>query len=273
MKLLVVEDDRKIAAVVKRGLEAEGFSVEVASDGEQGLWFANEGTFALILLDIMLPKHNGFQVCTDLRAARNWTPILMLTAKDGELDETESLDTGADDYLTKPFSFPVLIARVRSLLRRTAIRRTGELKFEAGDLRISPNERRVGRDDREIVLTARQFDVLEFLMPHAGEVVSRRNAKFWMVCGHMTSTVTRTWSRCMSVAFARSSMNPSTVRPSKPFGASATGSPLTEVSREATTIDPFPDHPCCCLALSRASRVHFAHHADRAEQPTSRQLR
>ena len=113
MKLLVVEDDKKIAAVVKRGLEAEGFSVQVALNGTDGLWYATEGSFDLIVLDIMLPGRNGFQICADLRAAGDWTPILMLTAKDGDLDEAEALDAGADDYLTKPFSFPVLVARVR----------------------------------------------------------------------------------------------------------------------------------------------------------------
>ncbi|MGI8515049.1 MAG: response regulator transcription factor, partial [Acidimicrobiia bacterium] len=120
MKLLLVEDDRKIAAAVKRGLQAEGFTVEVADNGIEGLWLAQEGSYDLIILDILLPGRNGFQICADLRAGENWTPILMLTAKDGDLDEAEALDTGADDYLTKPFSFPVLVARVRALLRRGA---------------------------------------------------------------------------------------------------------------------------------------------------------
>ena len=125
MKLLVVEDDMKIATAVKRGLEAEGYTVEVAFDGDDGLWLATEGSYDLIVLDIMLPSRNGFEICAELRAAGDWTPILMLTAKDGELDEAEALDTGADDYLTKPFSFPVLVARVRSLLRRAGGRATG----------------------------------------------------------------------------------------------------------------------------------------------------
>src|SRR5919106_2506595 len=118
MKLLLVEDDRKIATAVKRGLEAEGFTVEVALDGHDGLWMATEGAYDLVVLDIMLPGRNGYQICADLRRAGDWTPILMLTAKDGDLDEAEALDTGADDYLTKPFSYPVLLARVRALLRR-----------------------------------------------------------------------------------------------------------------------------------------------------------
>ena len=124
MKLLLVEDDKKIATVVKRGLEAEGYTVEVAFDGADGLWLATEGSYDLIVLDIMLPDRNGYEICAELRAAGNWTPILMLTAKDGDLDEAEALDAGADDYLTKPFSFPVLVARVRSVLRRAGGRST-----------------------------------------------------------------------------------------------------------------------------------------------------
>ena len=122
MKLLLVEDDVKLAAAVRRGLQAEGFAVEIASDGREGLWRAQEGSYDLIVLDLMLPGRNGFQICADLRKAGIWTPILMLTAKDGELDEAEALDTGADDYLTKPFSFAVLVARIRALA--TAGRRT-----------------------------------------------------------------------------------------------------------------------------------------------------
>ena len=173
MNLLLVEDDRKIAAVVKRGLEAEGFAVTVAFDGDDGLWLATEGTFDLIVLDIMLPKRNGFQVCIDLRTAGNWTPILMLTAKDGDLDEAEALDSGADDYLSKPFSFPVLVARVRSILRRVG-GRTAPIPVSAGDLRIDPGARRVWRGDAEVTLTTRQFDLLEFLVRRAGQVVSKR---------------------------------------------------------------------------------------------------
>src|SRR5687768_8549341 len=108
VKLLLVEDDGKIAAAVKRGLEADGFAVEVAADGDEGLWLATEGAFDLVVLDILLPRRNGFRICADLRRAGSTVPILMLTAKDGDLDEAEALDTGADDYLVKPFSFPVL---------------------------------------------------------------------------------------------------------------------------------------------------------------------
>jgi two-component system, OmpR family, response regulator len=171
MKLLLVEDDEKIAATVKRGLEAEGFSVELAADGDEGLWRATEGSYDLLVLDIMLPGRNGYRLCADLRAADNWTPILMLTAKDGDLDEAEALDTGADDYLTKPFSFPVLVARVRALLRRTPDRKPAPVSV--GDLRIDPAQRRVWVGEDERTLTAREFEVLEFLVRRAGEVLSK----------------------------------------------------------------------------------------------------
>jgi DNA-binding response OmpR family regulator len=171
MKLLVVEDDAKIASAVKRGLEAEGFTVDVAADGNDGWWMATEGSYDLIVLDIMLPGRNGYVLCGDLRAAGNWTPILMLTAKSGDLDEAEALDTGADDFLSKPFSFPVLVARVRSLLRRAGGRDPAPLV--AGPLRIDSGARRVWVDGHEVALTRREFDVLEFLARRADVAVSK----------------------------------------------------------------------------------------------------
>lgn len=167
----MVEDDKKLATTIKRGLEAEGFVVEVALTGPDGLWLATESSHDLIILDIMLPGRNGFQVCGDLRSAGNWTPILMLTAKDGDLDEAEALDTGADDYITKPFSFPVLVSRIRALLRRSVGKTPAPMT--AGDLRIDPGSRQVWRGDIEIALTTRQFEVLEFLMRRAGQVMSK----------------------------------------------------------------------------------------------------
>jgi DNA-binding response OmpR family regulator len=171
VKLLLVEDDTKLAAAVRRGLEAEGFTVEVAADGDEGLWRATEGTYDLVLLDIMLPGRNGYRICADLRAAGDWTPILMLTAKDGDLDEAEALDTGADDYISKPFSFAVLVARVRALLRRSADRAVAPAAV--GDLRIDPARRRAWRGDSELALTAREFDVLALLVRRAGQVLSK----------------------------------------------------------------------------------------------------
>ncbi len=171
MRILVVEDDPKISSAVARGLEAEGYAVEVAANGDDGWWLASESSFDLIILDLMLPGRNGFVVCRDLRAAGNWVPILMLTAKDGELDEAEGLDTGADDYLTKPFAFPVLLARVRSLLRRAA--RRDPVPVAVGSLTIDPTGRRVSVNGTEVELTRREFDVLEYLIRRAGQAVSK----------------------------------------------------------------------------------------------------
>ena len=171
MKLLLVEDDDKIASTVRRGLEAEGFSVSIASNGHDGIWLASEAAFDLIVLDIMLPGRNGYEICRDLRDRGNWTPILMLTAKRGDLDEAEALELGADDYLSKPFSFPVLVARIRALLRRTGRNPT---PVSVGDLRMDPLARRVWRGQEEIPVTAREFEVLEFLVRRAGQVLSKQ---------------------------------------------------------------------------------------------------
>ncbi|MGC5223997.1 response regulator transcription factor [Micromonospora sp. DT81.3] len=171
MRLLVVDDEPRLAEGLKRGLEAEGFAVDVAHTGPDGLWFAREQEYAAILLDIMLPGMNGYVVCRTLRNERNWTPVLMLTAKDGEWDQVEGLDTGADDYLTKPFSFAVLVARVRALIRRGASARPTVLTV--GDLALDPASRSVVRGGAPIDLTAREFAVLEFLMRRGGEVVSK----------------------------------------------------------------------------------------------------
>ena len=170
MKVLVIEDDVKTAAALQRGLEAEGYRVELAHDGQDGLWLASETGADVIVLDIMLPGLNGYMLCKTLRERQIETPILMLTAKDGEWDEAEGLDTGADDYLVKPFSFPVLLARLRALLRRAD---HAAAPVAVGDLRIDSGERRTWRGETEISLTARQFEVLEFLVRRTGQVLSK----------------------------------------------------------------------------------------------------
>jgi DNA-binding response OmpR family regulator len=172
VRVLVVDDEERLAASLRRGLEADGFAVDLAATGTDGLWMAEENTYDAIVLDIMLPGLNGFQVCQRLRDADVWTPILMLTAKAGDLDESEALDTGADDYLTKPFSHVVLVAHLRALMRRGARERPAVLG--AGDLCVDPASRRCWRGDAKIVLTPRELSVLEFLLRHAGEVVSKR---------------------------------------------------------------------------------------------------
>lgn len=173
MRVLVVDDEERLAASVRRGLEADGFAVDVANNGTDGLWMAEENAYDAIVLDIMLPELNGFQVCQRLRDADIWTPILMLTAKAGDLDESEALDTGADDYLTKPFSHVVLVAHLRALMRRGARERPAVLA--AGDLRVDPASRKCWRGATEIALTARELSVLEYLVRHAGTVVSKRD--------------------------------------------------------------------------------------------------
>jgi DNA-binding response OmpR family regulator len=171
MRLLVVEDERRLAQTIRHGLEQEGFAVDVAYDGTEGIWLAKENDYDTILLDLMLPGRNGFQVCSELRDAGVWAPILMLTAKTGDLDHAEALDTGADDFLTKPFSFVVLVAHVRALMRRGSHRRPAVLL--AGDLRLDPARHRCWRGEVEIELTPRQFSLLEYLMSRAGEVLSK----------------------------------------------------------------------------------------------------
>jgi two-component system, OmpR family, response regulator len=171
MRVLVVEDEKKVASAVRRGLEAEGFAVDIALNGPDGVWLASENDYDVIVLDIMLPGLNGYKVCGQLREARNWTPILMLTAKNGEYDQAEALDTGADDYLTKPFSFVVLLARLRALLRRTG--RATPVVYEAGDLKLDPARHRCERRGVDVPLTAREFAVLEFMLRHCGEVVTK----------------------------------------------------------------------------------------------------
>ncbi|MWA13673.1 response regulator transcription factor [Streptomyces sp. BA2] len=176
MRLLIVEDEKRLALSLAKGLTAEGYAVDVVHDGVDGLHRASEGTYDLVILDIMLPGMNGYRVCSTLRAAGHDVPILMLTAKDGEYDEAEGLDTGADDYLTKPFSYVVLVARVKALLRRrgnagpSPVHTLGDLKVDTAARRVFRGE---GGEDSEVTLTAKEFAVLEQLVLRAGEVVSK----------------------------------------------------------------------------------------------------
>jgi len=172
MRILVVDDEVRLADGVRRGLAAEGMAVDVAHNGIDGLWFARENRYDAIILDLMMPGMSGWRVCETLRAEQNWTPVIMLTAKDGEWDQVEALNTGADDYVTKPFSFAVLVARIHALVRRGA--RERPTVIEIGDLRLDPAQRKVWRGDTAIELTSREFAVLEYLVRHAGQVLSKR---------------------------------------------------------------------------------------------------
>ncbi|MFI5934221.1 response regulator transcription factor [Actinoplanes sp. NPDC051494] len=174
MRVLVVEDEVSLAETIRDGLQQEGFTVDLAHDGAEGLWTAGEtphGAYDAIMLDLMLPRLSGYEVCRRLRARGIWTPILMLTAKDGEYDEADALDLGADDYLVKPFSFVVLIAHLRALIRRGAPERPAVLS--AGDLTLDPAERRVARGGETVAVTPREFALLEFLMRNRGQAVTK----------------------------------------------------------------------------------------------------
>ena len=173
MRILVIDDELNLLRAIEAGLEAEGFAVDTATNGTDGLWLARENDYAVIVLDIMLPGMSGYRICSELRRTGDWTPVIMLTAKDGELDQVEALDTGADDYLTKPFSFQVLLARLRALMRRGGAERPTVLSI--GDLSVDPATKRVNRGDTAVELTTREFSVLEYLVSRAGEVVSKRD--------------------------------------------------------------------------------------------------
>ncbi|HET8659237.1 MAG TPA: response regulator transcription factor [Micromonosporaceae bacterium] len=171
MRLLVVEDEPRLARALQRGLAAEGYVVDVVADGRSGLDAARHGGYDAVVLDIMLPGLSGYRVVQALREEGNWVPVLVLSAKDGEYDQADGLDLGADDYLTKPFSFVVLLARLRALLRRGAPERPPVLAV--GTLTLDPATRRVARGETEISLTGREFALLEYLMRHADRVVTK----------------------------------------------------------------------------------------------------
>ncbi|MGC0417585.1 response regulator transcription factor [Embleya sp. AB8] len=171
MRVLLVEDEVRLAETVRQGLTEAGCNVEVFHNGVDGLWAGTENVYDVIVLDIMLPGLNGYDVCAKLREAGVWTPVLMLTAKDGEYDQADAFDLGADDYLIKPFSFVVLIARLRALVRRGAPARPAILAV--ADITLDPARRRVEREGREVRLTPREFALLAFLMRNAGDVVTK----------------------------------------------------------------------------------------------------
>ena len=171
MRVLLVEDEVDLAESLRRGLTNEGFVVDVAHDGITGGWLARENPYDVVVLDLMLPGRNGYAVLEDLRAAENWVPVLMLTAKDGEYDQTDAFDLGADDYLTKPFSFLVLVARLRALIRRGAPERP--VVLTVGSLRLDPVRRTVTRRGQALELTAKEYVILQYLMQNEEKVVSK----------------------------------------------------------------------------------------------------
>ncbi len=171
MRILVVEDDKHLAGALKRGLEGEGYAVDVALDGREGEWLATENAYDALVLDVMVPELAGDELCSRRREAGDWTPILMLTARSGPEQEARALDSGADDFLAKPFSYMVLLARLRALLRRGRQERPAVLS--AGDLRLDPATHQAWRGETSVALTPRQFSMLEFLMRRAGDVVSK----------------------------------------------------------------------------------------------------
>jgi DNA-binding response OmpR family regulator len=171
VRVLLVDDDRRLAAALKRGLEVDGFAVDVAHDGEDGLWLARETDYDVVVLDVMMPRMDGLELCARLRSEQRWAPVLMLTARDGEQEEARAQDTGADDFLAKPFSYVVLVARLRALLRRGTTERPAVLR--AGDLSLDPATHQVRRGDQLVELTRRQFSLLELFLRRPGEVLSK----------------------------------------------------------------------------------------------------
>jgi DNA-binding response OmpR family regulator len=171
MRILVVEDEPRLGSALQRGLGAEGYLVDLAADGIAGLDATRQEAYDAVILDIMLPRLSGYRVVRQLREEGNWVPVILLSAKDGEYDQADGLDCGADDYITKPFSFVVLLARLRALLRRGAPERP--VVLTVGTLRLDPASRRVARGDSEIALTAREYALLEYLMRRQDQVVTK----------------------------------------------------------------------------------------------------
>jgi two-component system OmpR family response regulator len=171
MRVLVVEDETRMASILKRALEEEGHAVDVAADGEDGLWLATENAYGAVVLDVMLPDVDGFELCRRLRARQQWVPVIMLTARDSVGDRVRGLDAGADDYLVKPFSLAELAARLRALARRDD--RPRPVLLAEGDLKLDPAAKRAWRADTELRLSPREFALLELFLRHPGDVLSR----------------------------------------------------------------------------------------------------
>ena len=171
MRVLVVEDELRMARLLKRGLEEEGYAVDIAQDGPEGLWLATENTYGAIVLDVMLPGYDGFELCRRLREAGKWMPVLMLTARDSVADRVRGLDAGADDYLVKPFSLLELAARLRALSRRDD--RSRPVVLAEGDLKLDPAAKRAWRDGTELHLSPKEFALLELFLRHPGHVLTR----------------------------------------------------------------------------------------------------
>jgi two-component system copper resistance phosphate regulon response regulator CusR len=171
MRILIAEDDRKVAGFLKKGLKEEQYAVDVCYDGEEALFQTQVNQYDLVILDVMLPKKNGFSVCKEIRKEGNLTPILMLTARDQLEDKVRGLQEGADDYLTKPFAFEELLARIQALLRRTQDYKTKTLKV--GDLELDPVSRKITREGKPITLTGKEYALLEYLMRNKGRVITQ----------------------------------------------------------------------------------------------------
>jgi two-component system copper resistance phosphate regulon response regulator CusR len=171
MRVLIVEDDRKVAAFLKQGLKEELYAVDVCHDGEEALYFAGVNQYDMIILDVMLPKKNGFEVCRELRGRSIHTPILMLTARTHVEDKIKGLHEGADDYLVKPFDFEELLARIQALLRRTQDYKSNTLKV--GDLELNPVSRKITREGKPVILTGKEYSLLEYLMRNKGRIITQ----------------------------------------------------------------------------------------------------
>ena len=219
VRILVVEDEPKLGRLLVRGLGEEGHPADLAPSGEEALWMARAAPYDAIVLDVMLPGIDGFATCRELRSHGVWTPVLMLTARDAIEDRISGLDTGADDYLMKPFAFSELLARLRAIARRAPAERPTELRV--GDLRLDPATHRTWRGDSELDLTAKEFVLLEVFMRRPGEVLSR--VQIWTPPGTSRSRAARTSSTSTSGTCERRSTGPSAGTRSRRCAASATG--------------------------------------------------